>query len=171
VPVRDFHVAPSGPIQPAIDGEVTSFFEWLGAGVYRVDIRSGAMHGRAPLARELHYGHDASNLYLRLDFEPLALTALAGAEVRISLLAGPDAAIPVRLVIGEGGTVACEPAAVAAAFGKVLEARLPYAALGIEPGRAVQFQVSLWLEGLPMDSLPAEGRLKCRTATPADWYG
>jgi len=32
-----------GPIHAVIDGEVTSYFEWLGAGLYRVDERSGSM--------------------------------------------------------------------------------------------------------------------------------
>ena len=35
------HVPPSGPISPRIDGEVSSYFEWMGAGLYRVDDRSG----------------------------------------------------------------------------------------------------------------------------------
>ncbi len=171
VPVREFHEAPSGPIQPAIDGEVTSFFEWLGAGVYRVDARSGAMHGRAPLARELRYGHDASSLYLRLDFEPHALEALSGMEVRITVAAEPGAARPVRLRLSEGGGVGCEPPEVSAAFRRILEVRLPYAALGIAPGQPANFQVSLWQQGLPMGYLPAQGRLECGTAAPAGWHG
>jgi len=40
-------IGPSGPIKPVIDGQVTSYFEWMGAGLYRVDERSGSMHGRS----------------------------------------------------------------------------------------------------------------------------
>jgi hypothetical protein len=47
VSVREFHQAPTGPVQPTIGGKVTSYFEWLGAGVCRVDQRTGAMHGSA----------------------------------------------------------------------------------------------------------------------------
>ena len=35
-----------------IDGEVTSYFEWMGAGMYRVDERSGSMHGKKFLVKE-----------------------------------------------------------------------------------------------------------------------
>ena len=64
----EFHQTPTGPVSATIDGEVTSYFEWLGAGVYRVDNRSGAMHGQRFFVQELRYGSDGQNLYLRLDF-------------------------------------------------------------------------------------------------------
>ena len=63
-------IEPSGSISPTIDGEVTSYFEWLGAGLYRVDERSGSMHGGKYLVKEVHFGSDGVNLYLRVDFHP-----------------------------------------------------------------------------------------------------
>jgi alpha-amylase/alpha-mannosidase (GH57 family) len=171
VAVPEFHAPPSGPIQPVIDGEVTSFFEWLGAGVYRVDERSGAMHGRTHYVRELHYGHDASNLYLRLDFEHGTERSLTGMEVRVSVDAKPEGAASVRLQLAEDGSVRSDVPSVEACCRKVLEIRLPFAALGAELGHLLRFQVSLWQDSLPMDSLPAQGRLECPTAEPADWHG
>ena len=50
-----------------IDGQVTSYFEWMGAGRYRPDHRSGAMHSSEPRIRDVYYGADSDNLYLRLD--------------------------------------------------------------------------------------------------------
>ena len=58
---------PLNPIHATMDGEVTSYFEWLGAGRYHPDLRSGAMHGGAPPIRELFYGSDGSFLFVRLD--------------------------------------------------------------------------------------------------------
>jgi alpha-amylase/alpha-mannosidase (GH57 family) len=171
IAVPEFHAPPSGPIQPVIDGEVTSFFEWLGAGVYRVDARSGAMHGRTHFVRELHYGHDASNLYLRLDFAPGSEPLLASMQVRVGVDAKPEAAASVTLQLGEGGSVRADVPEVEACFRKVLEIRLPFAVLGTEQGHLLRFHVSLWHQGLPMDSLPAQGRLECPTAEPADWHG
>jgi alpha-amylase/alpha-mannosidase (GH57 family) len=55
------------PIHPVIDGEVTSYFEWMGAGRYQPDNRSGAMHNDEPKIRDIYYGADSDNLYLRLD--------------------------------------------------------------------------------------------------------
>ncbi|MCS7316005.1 MAG: glycoside hydrolase family 57 protein, partial [Bryobacteraceae bacterium] len=63
----ELHTQPTGWIRPTIDGLITSYFEWLGAGEYRVDLRQSAMHGRRFLIRQLLYGCDAENLFLRLD--------------------------------------------------------------------------------------------------------
>ncbi len=63
----EFREAPSNPIHATIDGEVTSYFEWLGAGRYRPDTRSGSMHGGGPPVREIFYGTDGEHLYVRLD--------------------------------------------------------------------------------------------------------
>jgi len=63
----EHHEAPANLIHPTLDGEVTSHFEWLGAGRYRPDPRSGAMHGGSGGAQEMFYGWDDANLYIRLD--------------------------------------------------------------------------------------------------------
>jgi hypothetical protein len=62
----ELHEPPSNPIHPVLDGEVTSYFEWAGAGRFRPDLRSGAMHGK-PLAREMFYGSDGERVFVRLD--------------------------------------------------------------------------------------------------------
>jgi alpha-amylase/alpha-mannosidase (GH57 family) len=63
----ELHEPPSNPIHATLDGEVTSYFEWLGAGRYRPDLRSGAMHGGESPVHEMLYGTDAGNLYVRID--------------------------------------------------------------------------------------------------------
>jgi alpha-amylase/alpha-mannosidase (GH57 family) len=63
----EFHEAPANPIHATIDGEVTSYFEWMGAGRYRPDPRSGAMHGGESPLREMFYGSDGTSLFVRLD--------------------------------------------------------------------------------------------------------
>jgi alpha-amylase/alpha-mannosidase (GH57 family) len=63
----EVHERPTNPIHAVLDGEVTSFFEWLGAGRYRPDPRSGAMHGGESPVREMYYGSDGKYLYIRLD--------------------------------------------------------------------------------------------------------
>jgi alpha-amylase/alpha-mannosidase (GH57 family) len=63
----EFHQAPQNSIQATIDGKVTSYFEWMGAGRYRPDPRSGAMHGGSAPLHEMFYGCDDTHLYVRLD--------------------------------------------------------------------------------------------------------
>jgi alpha-amylase/alpha-mannosidase (GH57 family) len=62
----ELHEAPLNPIHATLDGEITSVFEWSGAGRYRPDPRSGAMHGDAPL-REFFYGLSDERLFVRID--------------------------------------------------------------------------------------------------------
>ncbi len=64
--------APANPIHATIDGEVTSYFEWLGAGRYRPDMRSGAMHSGESPVRDVFYGTDGDRLYVRVDTEVAA---------------------------------------------------------------------------------------------------
>jgi len=63
VTLPEVHVAPSGPSRRCIDGEVTSYFEWIGAAIYRVDERSGSMHGKRFLVKEVYFGSDGANFY------------------------------------------------------------------------------------------------------------
>jgi alpha-amylase/alpha-mannosidase (GH57 family) len=81
---------PSNPINVTLDGEVTSAFEWMGAGHFRPDPRSGAMHGGGAVAREMFYGSDGKRLFVRLD-------AAAKGTLGIDFESGPAV---VRVVSG-----------------------------------------------------------------------
>lgn len=180
VAVVEFHSAPTGPVRATIDGEVTSYFEWLGAGLYCVDPRSGAMHGKRYLIREVHYGSDGQNLYLRIDFEAHSEEALAGIEARFRIqpaaAGAPTSTLRLTLRGGRIAEADCrlarasDPAAAAEfAFHNVLELRLSLAALGVASGHSLRLQLSLWRNGLPMDAIPQQGWLEISTAEPTDW--
>ena len=164
----EFHAPPLALIRPKIDGEVTSFFEWLGAGVIRVDGRSGAMHGGAPLIRELRYGSDGEKVYLRLDFEDAMPGSHSDLQVRIN---AASSSLWLRLAGGRAEIVESEGAVAEAAFRDVLEVGISLLSLGVKPGDAARFQVSLWRDGLPADSLPSQGWLECPTADPSTGLG
>src|SRR5271165_4690541 len=53
---RAYQLAPSTMLNVKVDGLDTSYFEWLGAGVYSPERRGGSMHGRVYYLRELRYG-------------------------------------------------------------------------------------------------------------------
>jgi len=57
---------PMNPIHATVDGKITSIYEWAGAGRFRPDTRSGAMHGEA-LVREILYGTDRDRVFVRID--------------------------------------------------------------------------------------------------------
>jgi alpha-amylase/alpha-mannosidase (GH57 family) len=63
----EIHKRPANVLSVTLDGEITSPFEWMGAGWFHPDPRSGAMHGAAAPAREMYYGSDGRRLFVRLD--------------------------------------------------------------------------------------------------------
>jgi len=140
----EHNVPPSGAISPTLDGEVTSYFEWLGAGEYAVDQRQGAMHGGRSGLQMLRYGASESHLFLRFDFDPVPEWSTL--EIRVKTA---DDEIRLR------------PGAYAAA--RVAEAAVP---LGKD--RSIQFQISLWLDGIPVESLPVDGWLRVEIPA-ANW--
>jgi alpha-amylase/alpha-mannosidase (GH57 family) len=176
----DVRIEPSGPIKPVIDGEVTSYFEWIGAGIYRVDERSGSMHGKKFLVKEVQFGSDGVSLFLRVDFHPGYEADLPGMEARLT--AQPfDEWQSSHVVIGFSPgsahlvdakmVAASQDTAVECAFARVLEVRLALAALGVKPGHGLRFQFSLWQSGLPMDAVPQQGWLEMRSTDPGELAG
>jgi len=173
VAVPAIEIGPSGPITPVIDGQVTSYFEWMGAGLYRVDERSGSMHGRKFLVKEVYFGSDGARLYVRADFCPGFEQELAGMEARltaqpldgsetssIEIQFSPGAAHIARMKLANDGEDA------ECAMVRVLEAAVPLAALGVAPGHGVRFQFSIWQGGLPLEAVPQSGWLELRTTEP-----
>ena len=99
----DVRMPPTGAIHPTIDGEVTSYFEWMGAGEYHVDERSGSMHGKKFLVNEVFFGSDGESLFVRVDFRPGSEPELAGMEARFSLQSldgAPPQPVTIRLASG-----------------------------------------------------------------------
>ena len=58
---------PEAYLHVTVDGRETSYFEWLGAGLYATDPRGGTMHGRTRVLGELRYGFGETHFYLRVD--------------------------------------------------------------------------------------------------------
>jgi hypothetical protein len=160
--VQEVCVEPSGAIRPKIDGEVTSYFEWIGAGSYRVDERSGSMHGKKFLAREAQFGSDGRNLFVRLDFHPGHEQEMAALEARfrVQSMNGQEQTLTVGVGSCGNGVVEC-------ALGRIFEARIPFEAVGIAEYGGLRFQFSLWEGGLPMDAIPQQGWLELATTDPA----
>jgi len=168
--VPEVHVAPSGPIHPVIDGVVTSYFEWMGAGEYRVDERSGSMHGKRFVIREVQFGSDGRNFFVRMDFRSGLEQELAQMEARLTLesLNGAGARhLTMDFANGARLVEALDPPAEAA-LGKVLEARIPLAAMGVRNGGGLRFQCSLWQGGLPIDAVPQQGWIEMKTTDPME---
>ena len=116
--------------------QVTSYFEWLGSGVYRVDQRTGAMHGQRFFVHELRYGSDGQSLFLRLDF--VENSNLQGTELRLNVQSAAGSSTVSHTLPLSGASNGIE-----SSFGKVCEVRFSLASAGIAIGQEVRFQLSL----------------------------
>ena len=144
IAVKESREEPTGSIRPVLDGEVTSYFEWMGAGRYRADSRSGSMHGGRGLLRDLYYGTDGRDLYIRVDFnEPPD-----GSEMRLKI---GERSLSIMLKAGTAVLGGGESRGAECVFLKILEFRVP-----IEQWPA-RFRITLWRNGLPVGSAPQQG--------------
>jgi alpha-amylase/alpha-mannosidase (GH57 family) len=172
VAVQAVQIAPSGAISPTIDGEVTSYFEWMGAGIYRVDERSGSMHGKKFLVKEVQFGSDGAHLFVRVDFHQGYEQELPSMEVRLTAI-GIDSGRSSELTIAfaQGTAKAQGIESVECALGRVLEIKIPLGSIGVTAGRGVRFQLSIWESGLPMDAAPQQGLIEMASTDPVAMAG
>ncbi|HEY4682584.1 MAG TPA: glycoside hydrolase family 57 protein [Candidatus Acidoferrales bacterium] len=177
-PIRALLVLPSAYISPKIDGRVTSYFEWLGAGLYSADQRSAAMHGRRSCLQTLYYGFDSTQLYLRLDFSSQGECRLDDCSLRLSIQGARETEvllnIRMRRIASAGlrRETGCvfEPVQadqLEAALDKVLEVALNRELVGNPAEGILRMGVSLWHSGLPLDALPAAGAIEVSLGSEA----
>jgi hypothetical protein len=165
-------VPPQAYLRVKVDGRETSYFEWLGAGLYSAVFAGASMHGRAHLLRELHFGFDEDNFYVRIDpaGDAAAATRDEG-EFRISVHGSCDLRVhlpisggkleKVRVEINEACPLGVDQH-VKAAYDSILEVAIARSLLVLDGTPELTLSVSLWHGGLPVDVLPAEGWLTVR---------
>ena len=157
-PPADDVSRPSGFVTPTVDGEVTSYFEWVGSGCVEIGSTAGAMHqvaDRAPGITLVEFGFDLEHLYLRVDGTmPMRALLASGLDLSINFLkpAGVkvtvrnnQGAIDVRVLerAASGEWTPGEPAGVAAAVGQILELQVPFRRLSLDARAPVAFIVAL----------------------------
>ncbi|HUY14251.1 MAG TPA: glycoside hydrolase family 57 protein [Terriglobia bacterium] len=169
--VAGLNVAPTGLVAPHVDGNVTTYFEWLGAGVYFPDGRSGSLHGAAQHVDAVHYGYSENAVFLRVDLKEAFLSEHPEFEIRINFDGDHPARLHARVMDGALSAVAFwrreEPMKipeetgrqVRVAYGNILEMGIDYTLLQLKPGEKTRVQVSLWLNELPVQVVPPEGWL------------
>jgi len=60
---------PEALVTPKIDGILTHFYEWSGAGMYDCHKAGGSMHRVEVATKSIIFAYDYDNLYIRLDFK------------------------------------------------------------------------------------------------------
>ena len=164
-------------ISPRIDGLSESYYEWKGAGYYAIGKSEGTMHKGTAYLVGIHYGFDASSLFLRLDpvsragSEKTSSGSREDLTLAISLVLGKEResremriAFPFRRgvsqweLIAPGGKHVSTGSTIA--FQKVVELSLPLATLDVRPGATIDFAVRVLAGDVEIDRYPRTGSVK-----------
>jgi alpha-amylase/alpha-mannosidase (GH57 family) len=169
LPERAYQLLPSTYLKVRVDGQDSSYFEWLGSGVYSPERRGGAMHGRVYYLKELRYGFEKERFVLRVDCFAEALSELDDPEFRIVFGGMEETNVVVNLdrgrmkefAIEKGRVCLLNPETIVAAeYGRILEVAVTREVLDLRGLSKFRLGVALWHGGLPIDVLPAEGYLE-----------
>ena len=145
----DAAILPTSPwvsLSPTLDGDDSSYFEWMGGGWFDTRDVAGAMHQVSQASQPIlgiRYGYDTAHLYLSA-VPKAGRTLVAGTELVFSF---PDADL--HLVVGIS-------ACIEARDGRGQPARLPDGCRAVV-GRTVELQV-------PLAPLGALGKVHVRLA-------
>ena len=174
----------TGFIEPAIDGEVTSYFEWVGAGSVDVTAIASTMH-KAEADRDgltaIEFGFSLDKLFLRIEGPAPARELLrADVQIRIRFLKpagsrvvidapGSDGRTHTRLEVRETGystwrTDTCQD--LASAAGEILEVQIPFRCLNVLPRGRVAFLVSLHRAGAEVAHYPPHAPIEFDVPDP-----
>jgi hypothetical protein len=153
--------APGSYIQPRIDGEVTSYFEWNSARKVVPSPAFGTMHraGRLLLSC-FYYGFSVDEIFFRFDLDNLAVENVNEIEleilfqlksVKFNSIIGPVnrgfkysfVKIEPSGAIPSPGDSPVPAGAVRAAYGKVLELGIPFEALDCRNDERLEFFVTI----------------------------
>ena len=161
---------PTALLAPVLDGEETSYFEWLGAGSLEVGDPAGAagtMHRAAEqpaIITLLQFGFDDAHLLVRVDAIQRVVDVLAdGRELSLKFLTPAGVRFSVRQQFDRltgafwdrhdaapsrpAFWVERGPGGATVAAGTVLELALPFADLGLSAGAPVSFFLAVYAGG------------------------
>jgi alpha-amylase/alpha-mannosidase (GH57 family) len=167
---------PTGFIRPTIDGAVTDYFEWIGAGGVDAGGAGGTMQqagNKAGMVALVEYGFDLQHLYVRVDAVAAARDLLrSGIEVRVRFLepgglrvafrtAGGDVEVLLeRRPAGDTDWRPVECPDLAGAVDQVVEARIPFTCLNVKPRERVAFLVSVMQGDVELELHPRQGPIQ-----------
>jgi hypothetical protein len=170
-PERAEVLPPSGHLKVHPDGRETSYFEWLGAGLYSPERRESSMHGRKRLLEHIRYGFNEDRFYVRVDPFEGVFAGLHDAECRLTFRCEEELRVVVRIEEGKLSGYLVESKdfcllgpdeMVLVGCGRILEVSIARKLLRLKGLQSFSLVVALWEGGLPVDLLPAEGWLEVR---------
>ena len=157
-----FTFEPAAIMKPVLDGRVTTFYEWRLAGLYE-SYKDVSKHTPvAPVILDIFFGFDHADLYLRID------TSVSPQSPEFTQMAFRiEFDTPVTRSVSLRACSPCAPGAIdlevapPALAGAVravalesVEAAVPFALIGVEPGEPFSFRVAVVRDGDVVERRP-----------------
>jgi alpha-amylase/alpha-mannosidase (GH57 family) len=147
---------PESLIEPEIDGTLSSYFEWLGAGFYQPGSEQSSMYRSERVLDGIWFGFGAESFYMRFDFLKWADASIKVVfyEPRGFLLkAGPFGVNGTReFTLTTPGGVELRRNSIAKR--DIVEWEVPLLDLALKPGAPVAFQVRVAVDGIETEKYP-----------------
>ncbi|MDF1543908.1 MAG: glycoside hydrolase family 57 protein [bacterium] len=147
-------LTPDALITPQLDGRVTHYYEWAGAGLFDCSKAGDAMHRVERYISRLYYAYDQERLYIRLDFlDRKQIDLIEKPKVMISFFKPVEHQLDLVLVKGSPKS----DNGVRYAYQDVLELSIERALILPEGSGQLEFGVVLYdgeskLESAPLNS-------------------
>ena len=150
------YAPPRRQISPIINGLLSPFYEWVGAGLYVAGSEQGAMFRDDRFLRTVRFGCDREMLSLRFDLR-------REGEFTIGIVFHRPAGLLVQTPVAKRGTSGkvtllrlggMGRAAGKFAVGEIIEIGVPFSELGVQAGGTVQFQVKVFERGIERECYP-----------------
>ena len=161
---------PSALISPALDGTVTDFYEWQGAGYVEGRAPLSSMHRGSTYFSRIYFGFSLDRLYLRLDPVEYLTDMTTGKqdgdlEIHAHFIEPRPAKLVFRLDLPDPSqfTLLLSPDGTVFSTArtydtirrkKIIELAIPFKDLGLEPGARVQLVVKVMQGDLELERYP-----------------
>lgn len=170
---------PAYLIEPILDGEVTSYYEWLSAGVFDISKARGAMHQIETLLREIHYGFSMSDLFVRLGLNismyseeaktfSFAVIFSHPAEKKFEISYDPETKYFVAKFYKMDNHWVFDREMRSFGIARIIELGIPFSYLEAKPNDAVEFVVVVYKDGQEVERWPKGGGIN--VSVPTDTY-
>lgn len=170
-------------INPKIDGDISSYYEWRAAALYDVAQLGGAMHRSEYLVKEIFYGFSLEKFFLRIDIERKFLID-NDYLIDISIVKGPQKKVVCqicympetqRLTITYNRFAdterlrldeSCLDGEICFAVDTILELGISFAFLELVAGNDLNFAVTIKQHGEEVQTIPSGGYLHLTVPGP-----
>lgn len=151
---------PDALLKPTIDGQITHFYEWFGAGKYQGVAADAAMHRTFWLVSAILFGFDHQKFYLRLDLpNPAAFKALKSPQLIIRLKTADESTI--TLPLDKIPLEVSEKNQFSASLTDILEMTIERKFLWTEGFGKVAFRVEIYDDGQLIEKWPENEDIEC----------